>query len=90
MMCVMLVMELRVPRRLRNVYISVLPAKIIGYFAVLCILLLMCEPLLLRPPYERYRAQVEYKLTLITVRFFACIGLSSRHQEGPWLLSISL
>ena len=36
-------------------------ANNIGYFAVLY---LICEPLLLRPLYERYRAQLEYKLTL--------------------------
>jgi hypothetical protein len=61
MMCVMLVTELGVPWRLRNVPISVACEK---YWIFCGVIYLICEPLLLRPPYERYRAQLEYKLTL--------------------------
>ena len=71
MMCVMLVTELGVPWLLRNVPISVACEK---YWIFCGVIYLICEPLLLRPPYERYRAQLEYKLTLCG--FLHC-GLAS-------------
>ena len=72
MICVMLVSELGVPRRLRAVPISVACEK---YWMFCGDIYLICEPLLLRPPYGRYREQLEY--TLIPCGFLHWAGLQA-------------
>ena len=74
MICgVMLVSELGVPRRLKAVPISVASEQ---YWMFCGDVYLICEPLsavLLRPPYERYREQLDLGSWVYahTVRFFA-------------------
>ena len=63
-------------------------SPVLTYISVACdtywiccgVIYLICEPLLLRPPYERYRAQLEYTLTLCVFLHWA--GLQQAPGEG--------